>query len=42
VEGETASAIADSRDTTQASILRLLQYCRDRARAAYRALAKER
>jgi RNA polymerase sigma factor (sigma-70 family) len=42
VEGETASAIADSRDTTQASILRLLQYCRERARAAYRALAKER
>lgn len=41
VEGETANAIAESRGTTQGSILRLLHYCRERARAAYRALSEE-
>jgi RNA polymerase sigma factor (sigma-70 family) len=41
VVGETATAIAESRGTTQGSILRLLHYCRDRARAAYRALCEE-
>ena len=42
VDGETATCIADSRSTTQGSILRLLQYCRDRARAAYRTLIEDR
>ena len=41
VEGETAIAIAEERSTTQGSILRLLHYCRERARAAYRALREE-
>lgn len=41
VVGETATAIAESRSTTQGSILRLLHYCRERARAAYRALREE-
>jgi len=41
VEGETATAIAEARSTTQGSILRLLHYCRERARAAYRALREE-
>jgi len=41
VEGETATAIAEARSTTQGSILRLLHYCRERARAAYRALHEE-
>lgn len=40
VEGESAKAIAASRQTTQNSILRLLHYCRERARAAYRALTE--
>lgn len=31
VDGDTATCIADSRSTTQGSILRLLHYCRERA-----------
>jgi DNA-directed RNA polymerase specialized sigma24 family protein len=42
VHGETATCIAYSRSTTQGSILRLLHYCRGRARAAYRALIEDR
>lgn len=38
IEGESAAAIAATRDTTQNSILRLLHYCRASARAAYLAL----
>lgn len=38
IDGESASSIAASRDTTQNSILRLLHYCRERARAAYQTL----
>jgi RNA polymerase sigma factor (sigma-70 family) len=40
VDGESSAAIAESRQTTQNSILRLLHYCRERARAAYRALTE--
>lgn len=40
VDGESSAAIAASRQTTQNSILRLLHYCRERARAAYRALTE--
>jgi RNA polymerase sigma factor (sigma-70 family) len=42
IEGESATCIAASRNTTQGSILRLLQYCRERVRAAYRTLCEER
>jgi RNA polymerase sigma factor (sigma-70 family) len=38
VDGESAISIAASRDTTQNSIHRLLNYCRGRAREAYRAM----
>jgi DNA-directed RNA polymerase specialized sigma24 family protein len=38
IGGESATSIADSRTTTQNSILRLLNYCRGRARDAYRAM----
>jgi DNA-directed RNA polymerase specialized sigma24 family protein len=40
VDGESASSIAASRDTTDNAIFRLLHYCRARARDAYRALAE--
>jgi len=40
VDGESAAAIAASRQTTQNSILQLLHYCRGRLRAAYRALVE--
>jgi RNA polymerase sigma factor (sigma-70 family) len=38
--GETAPMIAESRKTTANYILRLLNYCRNRARAAYEAMSK--
>ena len=38
IRGESATSIADSRATTQNSILRLLNYCRGKAREAYRAM----
>lgn len=40
LDGESAAAIAQSRQTTQNSILRLLHYCRERVRAAYLALTE--
>lgn len=41
VDGESAISIAESRDTTQNSIHRLLNYCRGRAREAYRAMSED-
>lgn len=38
--GETAPMIAESRKTSANYILRLLNYCRNRARAAYQAMSK--
>lgn len=38
LDGESAISIAASRDTTQNSIHQLLNYCRGRARRAYRAM----
>jgi RNA polymerase sigma factor (sigma-70 family) len=40
LEGESAISIAASRETTQNSIHQLLNYCRGRARAAYRAMSE--
>jgi len=40
IEGESAISIAASRDTTPNSIHQLLNYCRGRAREAYRALSE--
>jgi RNA polymerase sigma factor (sigma-70 family) len=42
IAGESAIGIAASRNTTQNSILRLLNYCRSRAREAYRGLSERR
>lgn len=39
VNGESASAIAASRDTTPGYVFRLLNYCRNRARAIYREMS---
>ena len=40
VNGESAISIAESRNTTPNSIHRLLNYCRGRAREAYRAISE--
>lgn len=40
IRGESAISIAESRDTTQNSILRLLNYCRGRARTWYRSISE--
>jgi RNA polymerase sigma factor (sigma-70 family) len=40
IEGESAISIAASRDTTANSIHQLLNYCRVRAREAYRAMSE--
>lgn len=40
IDGESATSIAKSRATTQNSIHRLLNYCRGRARQAYRAMSE--
>lgn len=41
LDGESAISIAASRDTTQNSIHQLLNYCRGRAREAYRAMRED-
>ena len=41
LDGESAISIAASRDTTQNSIHQLLNYCRTRARKAYRTMRKD-
>lgn len=40
VNGESATSIAESRHTTRNAIHRLLNYCRGRAREAYRAISE--
>jgi RNA polymerase sigma factor (sigma-70 family) len=40
LDGESAISIAASRNTTQNSIHQLLNYCRGRAREAYRAMSE--
>ena len=40
VDGETAGSIAASRETTPNSIHQLLNYCRERARKAYREMSE--
>ena len=41
LDGESAISIAASRDTTQNSIHQLLNFCRGRARRAYRAISED-